>query len=229
MPLGFLLLQHRVAPGLEPGETLVERAGDAAIQPHRGARDAFQQPAIVADHHDAGAHAGQFLLQPLDAGQVQMVGRLVEQQDIGRGRQHLRERGATGLAAGQRGGLLVTGQAELLQQVAGAVSVLVGVADQTGLRIGQRGGEAGQVRLLRQIADGGAGLGEAAAGIRLDQAGGDTQQGGFARAVAADQAQPVARPRRPVRRRPAAGEVPKLRLMSWSRSRGGGMAGGIAR
>ena len=60
------------------------------------------------------------------------------------------------------------------------------------LDIGERCREQRQIRLLRQIADGGARLGEAAAGIRLHQAGGDAQQGGLARAVAPDQAQPVA-------------------------------------
>ena len=89
-------------------------------------------------------------------------------------------------------GRFVAGQAELLQQIAGAVAVGVGFGDQPGLDIGEGGGEAGQIGFLRQIADGGAGLGEAAAGIRLHQAGGDAQQGGFARAVAPDQAHPVA-------------------------------------
>ena len=55
--LAFLLLQHRVAPGLERRETLVQRAGDAAVEPDGGARDALQQPPVMADQHDAGAHA----------------------------------------------------------------------------------------------------------------------------------------------------------------------------
>ena len=38
--LAFLLLQHRVAPGLECRKTAVQRAGDAAVQPDGGARDA---------------------------------------------------------------------------------------------------------------------------------------------------------------------------------------------
>ena len=56
--------------------------------------------------------------------------------------------------------------------------------------------EPGEIRLLRQIADGHAGLHEALAGIRLDQPCRDLQQRGLARPVAADQAQP----RRPLRR-----------------------------
>ena len=69
-------------------ETLVEVPGDAAVEPDRGARDALEQPAVVADQDDTGAHPCQLALQPLDTGQVEMVGRLVQQQDIGRGGQH---------------------------------------------------------------------------------------------------------------------------------------------
>ena len=87
------------------------------------AREAFEQPAVVADQHDAGAHPGQFALQPLDAGQVEMVGRLVEQQDVGQRRQRAGQRGAARLAAGQRGGVLLAGQAEFLQQIERAVAI----------------------------------------------------------------------------------------------------------
>jgi hypothetical protein len=34
----------------------------------------------MTDQDDAGAQLGQFALQPLDAGQVKVIGRLVEQQ-----------------------------------------------------------------------------------------------------------------------------------------------------
>ena len=61
---------------------------------------------------------GEFALQPFDGGQVEMVGRLVEQQDVGLGRQHPRQRRAPRLAAGQQRRVFVAAQAELLQQVA---------------------------------------------------------------------------------------------------------------
>ncbi|MDF9792883.1 hypothetical protein M2440_003584 [Methylorubrum extorquens] len=59
---------------------------------------------------------------------------------------------------------------------------------EAGFREGQRRLEAGKVRLLREVADGGAGLHEAHGAIRLDQACGDAHQGRLARAVAADEA-----------------------------------------
>src|SRR5437899_6597488 len=69
---GDLLLEKRVAPGLESGEALVQRAGDAAVQPYGGPREVFQQPSVVTDQHDARAHPGQLAFQPLDAGKVEM-------------------------------------------------------------------------------------------------------------------------------------------------------------
>ena len=58
--------------------------------------------------------------------------------------------------------------------------------------IGVGVGKAGKVRLLRQILDRRARLGEAAAAVSLDQSGGDLQERGFARAVAPDNAKPGA-------------------------------------
>jgi hypothetical protein len=51
---------------------------------------------------------------------------------------------------------------------------------------------AGEIRLLRQGRHGGAGLGEAGAGIGDRLARQDAQQGRFAGPIAADQAQPLA-------------------------------------
>lgn len=61
-----------------------------------------------------------------------------------------------------------------------------------GLDIVQRGREAGHVRLLRQIAHGGAGLHEAGTAIRCHQPGGDLEQGRFAGTIAPDQADALA-------------------------------------
>jgi len=140
----------------------------------------------MADDNKRAAAAGEFAFQPLDGGEIEMVGRLVQQQDIGRGRQHPGQRGATGLAAGDMRGVFVAVQPELLQHVTGLIVVVARV--EAGFDIGQRGRKPGKVRLLRQVAYGGAGLHEAAAAVGLDQAGGDLQERRFAGAVTADQA-----------------------------------------
>jgi hypothetical protein len=115
-----------------------------------------------------------------------MVGRLVQQQDVGRGRQHPRQRRAAGLAAGDMRRIFLAGEPELLHEIACLVMIVAGA--KAGLDIGQRRLVVAEVRLLRQIADGGAGLHEAAAAVGLDDAGGDLQQRRFAGAIAADQA-----------------------------------------
>ena len=83
------------------GETLIQHTGDAAIQPDRGPGNSLQQAAVMADQHDAGAHAGQFPFQPFDAGQVKVVGGFVQQQDVGYRGQHAGQGGAPRLAARQ--------------------------------------------------------------------------------------------------------------------------------
>ena len=67
----------------------------------------------MADQHERRAQADELALQPLDRRQVEMVGRLVEQQDVGLGRQRPRQRGAARLAAGQPSRVLLAGQAQL--------------------------------------------------------------------------------------------------------------------
>src|SRR4051794_29500246 len=115
-----------------------------------------------------------------------MIGLLVEQQDVRLGREDPRERGTPRLAAGKARGGLVAGEAELFEQVARAMQIVA--RRKTCFHIGERGGKARQVRLLREIADGGAGLREARAAIRLDDSGCYLEQGRFARPVAPDKA-----------------------------------------
>ena len=134
--------------------------------------------------------AGEFLLQPFDGRQVEMVGRLVQQQDVGRGRQHPRQRRATRLAAGEMRGVLLAGEAELLQQIARGMAV-VG-RSKAGFDIGERRCGGAEIRLLRQVAHGRARLDEARAAVLFDQAGGDLQQRRLAGTVAADEADALA-------------------------------------
>ena len=138
----------------------------------------------------ADALLGQARLEPFDGRQVEVVGRLVEQQDVGRRRQHVGQRGAAQLAARQRRGVLLAAEPQLLQQIARLMRIVGGA--EAGLHVGQRGRVAGEVRLLRQVAHRGARLHEALAPVGLDQPRRDLQQRRLARAVAPDQADPLA-------------------------------------
>src|SRR5262252_669248 len=101
MLLVSLLLEYRAAPTLEQCETLFEHPGNTPVEPYGTVREPFEQPSVMADQDDARAQFGQFALQPLDAGQIQMIGRFVEKQDVGWRSQGASQGRATCLAAGQ--------------------------------------------------------------------------------------------------------------------------------
>ena len=191
MPLAPFLLEKIVAPSLESGEAALDATGRAAVEPDRGLGQGLQKAPVVADEDERGAQAFQLALQPFDGGQVEMVGRLVEEQDVGRGRKQPRQRRAPRLAARQARRVLFAGEAQFVQEVTRAVGIIP--RPEPRLDVGERGRESLQVRLLRQVADGRAGLDEAAAAIGFDQPGGDFQERRLAGAVASDKAGAFAR------------------------------------
>ena len=134
--IAFLFRQHRIAPFFEMGKSTIEPARLAAVEPDRAARERRKQAPIVADDHQRGAPGIKIALQPFDRGQVEMIGRLVEKQDIGVGRQHTRERGTARFAAGEFCRIFLPGEAELLQETTGGMAVVA--RPQAGLHIGQR-------------------------------------------------------------------------------------------
>ena len=79
-----------------------KRAAAALELEHRGA-DRLQEPAVVRDEDDGGVDVLQVALEPLQRLDVEVVGRLVEQQQVGIARQRARQRRARELAAGERG------------------------------------------------------------------------------------------------------------------------------
>ena len=149
VPLACLLFQHRVAPCLKSGKSRIQLPCDPAIEPHRDARQPLQQPAVVTDQHDPRTKIAQFAFQPLDARQVKVVGRFVQQQNVRFGRQHARQRHAPGLTSGQAGRVLGTVQSELFQQIRGAMPVARRAIVEPGLDISQCRTEFGKVRFLR--------------------------------------------------------------------------------
>ena len=183
---------HLVAPGLEMGKAAVDAAGDAAVEPDDGAGQVFQQAAVMADQHDAGAQRLQLGFEPLDGGEVEVVGRLIEQQQVGGGSQGAGKGGTALLPAREVRRVLVPAEAELVEQGGGTVVVVIGA--EPGLHVVEGGVEAGQVGFLGQVAQRGAGLQEAGAAIGLQQVGGDLQQRRLAGAVAADKADAFAGP-----------------------------------
>ena len=76
---------------------------------------ALEKRAVVADQHGSGPQAPHEALQDLQPGDVQVVGRLVEQEDVIAGQQQRGEVDTGRLAAGQTGHRFaagIDGQAE---------------------------------------------------------------------------------------------------------------------
>ena len=63
--------------------------------------DAIQEPAIVADHHRAAGEVEQRVLQRAQRVHVQVVGRLVQQQQVAAAAQQLGQVQPVALAAGE--------------------------------------------------------------------------------------------------------------------------------
>ena len=119
-----------------------------------------------------------------------MVGGLVQQQDIGLGRQCLGQSAAAQLAARQGCRILGTGQPKTLEQILRAMHVIRRTeASQHNI---ERARKAVELRLLREIANRHPALNHAPALVGLDQAGGDLKQSRLARPVAPHQTQPIA-------------------------------------
>ena len=96
------LLEQALGLLLEPGG-VVALVGDAAaaVELEDPAGDVVEEVAVVGDDQDGARVGDQVLLQPGDGLGVEVVGRLVEEQDLGGLEQQLAERDAALLAAGE--------------------------------------------------------------------------------------------------------------------------------
>ena len=91
---------HRaLAPPFVPRAGEIRRASRFELE-HRGRRR-LEEPAVVRDEDNPGVQGRQLVLQPFERRDVEVVRRLVEQQQIGIAAERARERGARQLAAGE--------------------------------------------------------------------------------------------------------------------------------
>ncbi len=166
-----------------------------------------QQLAVMADQDQATAPALQLLRQPVAAVAVQVVARLVEQQQVGVAQQGADQHHASQLPAAQRGRRVlwlhllqagvVQGLAQALRQVPAVIHLVqvfqAGGAGGQALQGAQGLGEAGDLGhalawlhlwVLGHIGQPGAVADAAGRGLQL--AGDQAQQQGFAHAIAPD-------------------------------------------
>ena len=88
---------------LEPRRVVaLERDAAAAVELEDPLGDVVEEVAVVGDRDDGAGVLLQEPLEPLDALGVEVVGRLVEQQQVGPAEQQPAQRDAAALAAGQR-------------------------------------------------------------------------------------------------------------------------------
>ena len=200
---GFLMARLGVHPLLFHFEEVGVGAGDAENSVGIDAGEfggfvgyVFQEIAVVGDDDTGKVGLGEKLFEPLDSGEVEVIGGLVEEKDFRGGDERFGDGEALAPASGEglRLGLEVfeTGAAEGFMQA--RVALQGGNAG-----VGQRGlddlghGEAGsEDGFLRNIGEGGALAQGDLAGVGRDQAGEDAQQGGFAGAVGTDESNAVA-------------------------------------
>ena len=105
LPLGLRLLFQRepLLLLLEPGRVVAfPRNARAAIELEDPAGDVVEEVAIVRDRDDRARVVLEEALEPRHRFGVEMVGRLVEQQQVRRLQQQAAQRDAAPLAAGQR-------------------------------------------------------------------------------------------------------------------------------
>ena len=93
---------------LEPGGVVaLERDAAAAVELEDPAGDVVEEVPVVRHRDDGALVVREEALEPCDRLRVEMVRRLVEQQQVGRREQQPAERDAAPLAAGQRGDVAV--------------------------------------------------------------------------------------------------------------------------
>ena len=96
---------------LEPGGVVaLEGDAAAAVELEDPAGDVVEEVAVVGDRDDRALVVLEVLLEPGDRLGVEVVGRLVEQQQVGRGEQQPAERDAAALAAGEGAHVGVAGR-----------------------------------------------------------------------------------------------------------------------
>ena len=151
---GFLGID-RLFPCLIAAKADLAPAQASPVEPEGGAGEAGQEGAVVADDHESAVIALQPALQPVDRGQIEMVGRLVQQQQVGLGGKGPGDGGAAALAPAGRCG----GSGHVDAKLSGnGLDLVAG----RGVRLAQgeiqQGVAAGKIRILRQGDNAGARL-----------------------------------------------------------------------
>ena len=157
--------------------------GRTAVELEHPGRHPVEQVAVVAHDDQAPGVVDEPVLEPGDGPQVQVVGRLVQDEELTRLGQHPGERHPLGLAPRQRGdvGIDLATHAQPVEHGGRLPAVAHRLSDGTGR----------QVRGLAEEDGADPAAPPDDTGIRVEAAGEHPQQGGLAGAVDPDHAEPV--------------------------------------
>ena len=114
-------------PRLVGGERARIAAQHAAVELDDARRDGVEEGAVVRHDHDAALEADEQLLEPGDRVEVEVVGRLVEEQHVGNGDEGARQRDALLRAARQLGDRARAVEVEVRQRRLDALLPVPGV------------------------------------------------------------------------------------------------------
>ncbi|MCY1172293.1 hypothetical protein D9M73_124260 [compost metagenome] len=180
-----------LGPSIEAAKADFGAPQIAAVHPQGLLGQLGQEGAVMADDDKGTAKALEPFLDPFDRANVEVVGRLVEQQHIGILREGAHDRRPAALAARGLGRFAREINAELVGNRLGFIALRRIVARQH--IIGERR-KARHRRFLLELDHARARHDRAPPLVGIDLAAEQLEQGRLARAVAPDQRQPVARP-----------------------------------
>ena len=196
------LCYHRLTPRRKPREVIVEIAVEFRDLPIRDENECVahrpQQRTVVRDQHHAALEFGQRRSESVPHFQVQMVGRLVEEQQIRPLPHEKREHETRLLASGERSDLRIghrTAEIKPAQIVAQVLLAGCGIQPHEVRKRRFVGAQLFEL-VLREVADRESPALHPAARERFQLAGENPHQGRFARTVGSEQTDARARPQR---------------------------------
>ena len=133
----FFLQQRILRRSLKIRKSPLEAPRLPAVEPGRAAREGRKKTPVMADDHERGASRIEIPLQPFDRRQIEMIGRLIKQKDVGIGRQYAGEGGPARLAAGKMCRIFPSVEAETFEETPDGVQIAAALPEAR-LHIGKR-------------------------------------------------------------------------------------------
>ena len=190
--LDNFLINALLLPFFKEFKTPVVAPHNSPVQPESGLRHIAEKHAVMADDNNRAAKIFDNFFQLFNRRHIQMVGRLVQQQNIGFSDQSLGQCGFFPLAAGTAVRGLPVANVKLFNQNVSFELLMFFVFAQTGKNHVAQSFVGRKIRVLRHIRNFCSRLNENFAVVGLDIAGNHFQQSRFAAAVPPHQADFVA-------------------------------------